>query len=116
MKKFICLTFILTVMLSFSVNAQSVNSSGGLKNEVVAKAKTFMTQNPKATIEELKANLVDEYGIKDFKLVKDANGNYVKEQNLKNYESKMPAELDTYTIIIILAVIGAIAVILLVFK
>ncbi len=117
MKKFICLTFILTAILSFSANAQSVNSSGGLKNEVVAKAKTFMTQNPKATIEELKANLVDEYGIKDFKLVKDANGNYVKEQNLKNYEKKMTAEgLDTYTIIIILAVIGAIAVILLVFK
>lgn len=116
MKKLICLTVFLTALFAYSANAQSINDSPNIKNEVETKAKTFMLHNPKASIEELKANLVDEYGIKDMKLVKDANGNYSKEESLKAYEKKNVSELDTYTIIIILAIIGAIAVILLIFK
>ncbi|CAN5579911.1 hypothetical protein BH10BAC5_BH10BAC5_20350 [soil metagenome] len=118
MKKFICLAVFFTAVLTYSANAQSLNNQSGLKKEVQNKVNTYLTQNPKASLEDLKATMVDEYGIKDMKLMKLNNGNYVKVDNMKSVEKKPGeiAELDTYTIVIILAVIGAIAVILLIFK
>lgn len=116
MKKIICLAFFITAVFTYSANAQNMTNPTELKKEVQSKVNTYMTQNPKATIEDLKAAMVDEYGIKDMKLMKMNNGNYVKVDEMKNVEKKNIAELDTYTIIIILAVIGAIAVILAVFK
>lgn len=69
-----------------------------------------------AKLQELKSKLVDQYGVDGFRFVKSNDATTKTQKTLNAHELSETSGLDEYTIIIILAVIGAIAVILLVFR
>ncbi len=66
--------------------------------------------------QELKSKLVDQYGVDGFRFVKSNDATTKTVKTLSAKELSETSGLDEYTIIIILAAIGAIAVILLIFK
>ncbi len=114
MSKIIIAVLFALILIPFSVHAQE---SGSTSNNTI-QTEVKKSEVP-AKIQELKSKLVDEYGVDGFRFIKSGEN---KEGNLKNSKTLSAKDLsstsglDEYTIIIILAVIGAIAVILLIFK
>jgi len=111
MSKIIYVILFVFLVMPFCAKAQqgSTNISNTVQTEV---KKSEVPQK----IEELKSKLVDQYGVDGFRFVKsnDATTKTLKTMSAKELSST--SGLDEYTVIIILAVIGAIAVILLVFR
>lgn len=113
----ICLAVVFVfagISLSFlSSNAQSISNENyaGLKHQTQTELKKS------GTLQDLQSKLVDQYGVDGFRFVKDGELKEVKNQKtLSAKELSQTSGLDEYTIIIILAAIGAIAVILFIFK
>ncbi len=67
-------------------------------------------------LKQLSSSLIDEYGFQNLKFMKMKDGRYItlKSEELKNLNEEL--YLDTNTVIIILAIIGAIALVLLIFR
>lgn len=111
MHKIIIALLFTALALPLCVNAQSISKEVTNSNEIKN------NQNVTSGLQELKSKLVDEYGVDGFRFIKS---NEMKD--IKNYKTLGAKELsktsglDEYTIIIILAAIGAIAVILFIFK
>jgi len=109
--------FAILLSSSFKVSgAFAQQSSSGTERTVQSEINTGLKQKT-ATIQDLQSKLVDQYGVDGFRFVK--NGELKEMKNQKTLSAKELSEssgLDEYTIIIILAAIGAIAVILFIFK
>lgn len=111
--------FILAVLLAAFIvpfKAYSQESGSTLNKTVQSEVKAGDTrQTP--TIQDLKSKLIDQYGVDGFRFVKSNEMKDIKNQKTLNSKELANASgLDEYTIIIILAAIGAIAVILFIFK
>lgn len=108
MSKIIYAILFAIILMPFCAQAQqgSINS---VQTEV---KKSEVPQK----ITELKSKLVDQYGVDGFRFVKSNDATTKTQKTLTAHELSETSGLDEYTIIIILAVIGAIAVILLVFR
>lgn len=118
MGKIILAIFCSAVLLSFTVPSAIYSQTGGseINKTVQSEIKTGTTQKT-ATIQDLQSKLIDQYGINGFRFVKDGELKEIKNQKtLSAKELSATSGLDEYTIIIILAAIGAIAVILFIFK
>jgi len=103
---------IFIALTNLNSNAQDKSTE---VNKTVPGVENFKSVNGK--VQELQSKLVDEYGVEGFRFIKS---NEMKD--IKNYkvlgakELSKTSGLDEYTILVILAAIGAIAVILLIFK
>lgn len=114
-KYFIALAFIagFVSLNPISIVAQGVSN----ENSAVINKQTQTELKKSGTFQDLQSKLVDQYGINGFRFVKDGELNELKNQKtLSAKELSEVSALDEYTIIIILAAIGAIAVILFIFK
>ena len=111
----VAILFAMTV-ISFSSlcsNAQGISN----ESSSVIKHQTQTELKKSGTLQDLQSKLVDQYGVDGFRFVKDGELKEVKNQKtLSAKELSQTSGLDEYTIIIILAAIGAIAVILFIFK
>lgn len=111
----IAVVFVLAVV-SFS-SSESKAQGFSNENSAVLKHQTQTELKKSGTLQDLQSKLVDEYGVDGFRFVKDGELKEVKNQKtLSVKELSKTSGLDEYTIIIILAAIGAIAVILFIFK
>lgn len=110
MSKIILALLFAAILIPFSVQAQQNSSS---TNNIV-QTEVKKSEVPQK-IEELKSKLVDQYGVDGFRFVKSNDATTKTQKTLNAHDLSETSGLDEYTIIIILAVIGAIAVILLVF-
>jgi hypothetical protein len=115
MSKILIVIFFAIAVVSvnpFNVHAQE--NSAGMKQQTQTE---IIKQNKSGTLQDLKSKLVDQYGVNGFRFVKDGELKELKNQKtLSAKELSEVSALDEYTIIIILAAIGAIAVILFIFK
>ena len=112
MSKFVILAILLSVfVIPFSLQAQQGNTK--VNNTIQTEVKK--SEAP-LKLQELKSKLVDQYGVDGFRFVKSNDATTKTQKTLSAHELSEASGLDEYTIIIILAVIGAIAVILLIFK
>lgn len=111
MSKIIIAMLFAFIVMPFCAQAQG---SGSVSN------KTTQTEIKKSEVpvkmQELKSKLIDQYGVDGFRFVKSNDATTKTQKTLTAHELSETSGLDEYTIIIILAVIGAIAVILLVFR
>lgn len=111
MSKIIIAMLFAFIVMPFCAQAQEISS------EV---HKTHQTEIKKSEVpvkmQELKSKLIDQYGVDGFRFVKSNDATTKTQKTLTAHELSETSGLDEYTIIIILAVIGAIAVILLVFR
>ena len=111
MSKIIYAVLFVIIVMPFCAQAQQ---TGSVENKIVqTEIKNSSIQN---SAQELKSKLVDQYGVDGFRFVKSNDATTKTQKTLSAKELSETSGLDEYTIIIILAVIGAIAVILLVFK
>lgn len=100
--------------LNIKAQGLSNENSAGMKQQT----QTEVTKQHKSgTLQDLQSKLVDQYGVNGFRFAKDGELKELKNQKtLGAKELSESSGLDEYTIIIILAAIGAIAVILFIFK
>jgi len=106
MKTLICLVFAMFIFVFVNANAQESASTSQQKISI----------DNNTTVQQLSGKIIDQYGLKNLKFMKLENGNYVPLRNDEVKDVYAADALDTTTIIIILAVIGAIAVILFIFR
>lgn len=115
--------FLPVIAIIFAVGVSYFNPSGvkaqdnntGINKQMQSEVKSPV--NKSGTLQDLQSKLVDQYGVDGFRFVKDGELKEVKNQKtLSAKELSQTSGLDEYTIIIILAAIGAIAVILFIFK
>lgn len=112
MSKLIILAVLLSFfVIPFTAQAQENNSIMNKTGQSEIKKSEVPVK-----LQELKSKLVDQYGVDGFRFVKSNDATTKTQKTLSAKELSSTSGLDEYTIIIILAVIGAIAVILLVFK
>jgi len=113
MKSVIFSLLLLVFALPLTVSAQQ---SGSTFEKSVQNSNLSPTLQNKAL--DLKSKLVDEYGVDGFRFIKsgDTKTNNLQQKTMTAHELSQASGLDEYTIIIILAAIGAIAVILFIFK
>ncbi len=109
------------VLAIISINPLSVKSQSSHFDNTAgldqSQTQTEVKSPVKKSVQDLKSKLVDHYGVDGFRFVKDGELKEMKNQKtLSAKELSEVSALDEYTIIIILAAIGAIAVILFIFK
>ncbi|MBS1492130.1 MAG: hypothetical protein JST55_01385 [Bacteroidetes bacterium] len=110
MSKIIYAILFAIILMPFCAQGQTgVANNSNIQTEV-------KTNEVPQKITELKSKLVDQYGVDGFRFVKSNDATTKTQKTLTAHELSETSGLDEYTIIIILAVIGAIAVILLVFR
>jgi len=111
MSKIILAVLFAVIIIPFSANAQENGTI--LNKNVQSEVKTVKKQ---PTLQDLQSKLVDQYGVDGFRFVKSNDAVTKTTKTLSAKELSETSGLDEYTIIIILAAIGAIAVILFIFK
>lgn len=113
----ICFAILFTIVV-YSLSSSSCKAQGlSNDNNSGFKHQTQTELKKSGTLQDLQSKLVDQYGVDGFRFVKDGELKEVKNQKtLSAKELSEVSALDEYTIIIILAAIGAIAVILFIFK
>jgi len=113
MKSVIFSLLLLALALPLTSNAQQSSSTF---EKSIQNSNLSPTMQTKAL--DLKSKLVDEYGVNGFRFIKsgDTKTNNLQQKTMTAHELSEASGLDEYTIIIILAAIGAIAVILLIFR
>lgn len=121
MRNFQVIKIFITIVLAaflFSLNTSNVKAQDVSFEKSAGKNLQSQTEVKKSgTLQDLQSKLVDQYGVNGFRFVKDGELKELKNQKtLSAKELSETSGLDEYTIIIILAAIGAIAVILFIFK
>lgn len=113
----ICITVVFAAFL-FTLITSNVKAQDASFQKSAGKTIQTQTEIKKSgTLQDLQSKLVDQYGVNGFRFVKDGELKELKNQKtLSAKELSETSGLDEYTIIIILAAIGAIAVILFIFK
>jgi|GEM_PF-3962154 hypothetical protein len=108
MKIIFCFLFV----FAFYTSGTAIAQTGAVPP---ASAQNKITGN-NLNLKQLSSSLIDEYGLQNLKFMKTKDGRYIslKSEELKKLNEEM--YLDTNTIIIILAIIGAIALVLLIFR
>lgn len=113
---FVILCSVLFTAFAIPTGVYAQESSSGLNKTVQTEIKKDVTHKT-ATLQDLQSKLTDQYGVDGFRFVKNGELKEMKNQKtLGAKELSAASGLDEYTIIIILAAIGAIAVILFIFK
>lgn len=115
-KFLIAITFVVGIVSINPLNVKAQDNNSLSKQKVESEVSSYQSGKT-GTLQELQSKLVDQYGIDGFRFVKSNEMKDVKNQKtLNSKELSNASGLDEYTIIIILAAIGAIAVILFIFK
>lgn len=105
----IAVLFIIAVASFSPLNSYAQDNS---KQQMQSEVKSTKS----GTLQDLQSKLIDQYGVNGFRFQKSNDAVTKTEKTLTAHELSESSGLDEYTIIIILAAIGAIAVILFIFK